>query len=81
MMTSRRSGNGCHKSRSRRRPPSKIEHRPHEGLANTLSAVELTPPLILSAEEAERGAIVVQAFEDAAAGKVPDAKLADFHGW
>ena len=46
------------------------------------NVLELTPPLILSAEEAERGAaIVVQAVEDAAAGKVPDAKLADFQGW
>ena len=46
------------------------------------NVLELTPPLVLSAEEAERGAaIVVQAIEDAAAGKVPDAKLADFQGW
>ena len=46
------------------------------------NVLELTPPLILSAEEAERAAaIVVQAIEDAAAGKVPDAKLADFQGW
>jgi 4-aminobutyrate aminotransferase len=46
------------------------------------NVLELTPPLILSSEEAERGAaIVVQAIEDAAAGKVPDAKLADFQGW
>jgi 4-aminobutyrate aminotransferase len=46
------------------------------------NVLELTPPLILSAEEAERGAaIVAQAIEDAAAGRVPDAKLADFQGW
>ena len=46
------------------------------------NVLEMTPPLVLSAEEAQRGAaIVVQAIEDAAAGKVPDAKLADFQGW
>jgi 4-aminobutyrate aminotransferase len=46
------------------------------------NVLELTPPLILSAKEAERGAaIVVQAVEDAAAGKVPDGKLDGFQGW
>jgi 4-aminobutyrate aminotransferase len=46
------------------------------------NVLELTPPLILSAEEAERGAaIVVRAVEDAAAGKVQDGKLDGFQGW
>jgi 4-aminobutyrate aminotransferase len=46
------------------------------------NVLELTPPLVLSEQEAERGAaIVVQAIEDAAAGKVPDTRLADFQGW
>ena len=46
------------------------------------NVLELTPPLILSVEEAERAAgIVAQAVEDAAAGKVAEAKLADFQGW
>jgi 4-aminobutyrate aminotransferase len=46
------------------------------------NVLELTPPLILTAEEADRGAArEVQALGEAAAGKVPDAKLADLQGW
>ena len=46
------------------------------------NVLELTPPLILSEEEAQEGcAIIGQAIRDARDGKVDEAKLAEFAGW
>ncbi|MBB4302551.1 4-aminobutyrate aminotransferase [Rhodobium orientis] len=46
------------------------------------NVLELTPPLTLSAAEADEAvAIISQAISDAAAGRVDDAKLKGFEGW
>ncbi len=46
------------------------------------TVLELTPPLILTRDEACEGAdILLQAIEDALAGKVPDSAVAPFAGW
>ncbi|MEI4195315.1 aspartate aminotransferase family protein [Roseovarius sp. E0-M6] len=46
------------------------------------NVIELTPPLILSEDEAQEGcSIIGQAIRDARDGKVDEAKLAEFAGW
>ena len=46
------------------------------------NVLELTPPLTLSAAEADEAVgIISQAISDASAGKVDDAKLQGFEGW
>lgn len=46
------------------------------------NVLELTPPLILSVEQAQTGAsILVQAIKDARAGRVTDADVQAFAGW
>lgn len=46
------------------------------------NVLELTPPLLLSEEEAQEGcAIIGQAIRDARDGKVDEMKLAEFAGW
>ncbi|TDQ60495.1 4-aminobutyrate aminotransferase [Maritalea mobilis] len=46
------------------------------------NVLELTPPLILSEDEARAGArIVAQAISEAAAGKVNDDEVTEFAGW
>ncbi len=46
------------------------------------NVLEITPPLILSEEEVERGvALLDQAFEDFEQGRVTDERLGDYAGW
>ena len=46
------------------------------------SVIEITPPLILTGEEIERGvAILGQATQDFVDGKISDESVADFAGW
>ncbi|WP_027836170.1 aspartate aminotransferase family protein [Maritalea myrionectae] len=46
------------------------------------NVLELTPPLILSEDEARTGGrILVQAIKDVVAGKISDEDVADFAGW
>lgn len=46
------------------------------------NVVEMTPPLILSVEEAEKGMeIFEKAIADVEAGRVPDEKIAAYAGW
>ena len=46
------------------------------------NVLELTPPLTLSGAEAEEAvAILGQAFNDLAAGRIPDDAAAGFAGW
>ena len=46
------------------------------------NVLEITPPLILSDEELERGvALLDQAFADVEQGRVSDEQLGDYAGW
>ena len=46
------------------------------------NVLEMTPPLILSLSEAERGVdILKQAVTDVAQGRVPDEKIEEYQGW